>query len=190
MPTGTAHVVYPWTGERVQQDDGTMTPRQFTYVEIPDDPAQPFVVVECDHRPADLVPVVIAAHIIQGSPHAREVASKDLRQLDLERAVSAALTTASHQPEKSAPGTLQDLAQAASSDRSLKSSVTGLRKRARARVTPDRLAEVAQIYRGARATGAPTKAVAEHFGFPSSTASLYVRRAREAGMDMGDEAQP
>jgi hypothetical protein len=49
------------------------------------------------------------------------------------------------------------------------------------------LAEVARVYRENLPTGAPTKAVAEHFGLAPSTASLYVKRAREAELDMDGE---
>jgi len=43
------------------------------------------------------------------------------------------------------------------------------------------LGEVADVYEAGKATGAPTKAVREHFGIAPSTASLYVRKARDAG---------
>jgi hypothetical protein len=59
----------------------------------------------------------------------------------------------------------------------------------RQRVPNDRLAEVARVYRENKASGRPTKAVGEFFGYPASTASLYVKRARKAGHDMGDPAR-
>lgn len=48
------------------------------------------------------------------------------------------------------------------------------------KVTPELLAEVAQIYRE-NIAGNPTQAVATAFGVSKRTASLYVQRAREAG---------
>lgn len=42
------------------------------------------------------------------------------------------------------------------------------------------------MYRENLESGSPTKAVSEHFGKASSTASVYVKRAREAGKDLGD----
>ena len=184
--TATAHVIYPMTGERVQQDDGTLTPMEFTYVEIPDDPDSSYYVVECSHRRDDLVPMIIAVHVVQGSERGRDVSSADLRRLDLELAIRNAWKTASHQPERSIEGGLEDLARQAPSEITLTRSISGLRKKARERVTPERLAAIADVYRTARPKGAPTKAVSEHFNFPTSTASLYVRRARQAGLDMGD----
>lgn len=45
------------------------------------------------------------------------------------------------------------------------------------------LRALAAVYlAGARATGAPTVAVAEHFGFSRSTAGRWVARARQAGL--------
>jgi hypothetical protein len=56
----------------------------------------------------------------------------------------------------------------------------------RRKVTPDLLAQVANVYRANRPSGKPTTAVREHFDLAESTASLYVKRARDAGLDMGD----
>jgi transposase len=52
-------------------------------------------------------------------------------------------------------------------------------------VTDATLDEVANVYREHAGGGAPTKAVAEHFAVADSTASLYLRRARDAGKDLG-----
>ena len=70
----------------------------------------------------------------------------------------------------------------------MRRTIRGLRQRARRKITPQVLAEVSQVYRENLSTGAPTKAVAEHFGLAPSTASLYVKRARAAGLDMEGES--
>lgn len=55
-------------------------------------------------------------------------------------------------------------------------------RRRRDRLTPQRLEQVANVYRAAwRAGGNPTRAVAEHFSKPYSTASRWVVAARKSG---------
>jgi hypothetical protein len=58
----------------------------------------------------------------------------------------------------------------------------GLRAGNRRKMTHQVLREVADVYTAAVVTGAPTKAVTEHFGPAPSTASLYVKTARDAGL--------
>lgn len=67
--------------------------------------------------------------------------------------------------------------------------VKGLRARARRRVDHRLLEEVARIYRANVKSGKPTKAVRDELGLPTSTASYYVRHARDAGLDMGDQTR-
>lgn len=52
----------------------------------------------------------------------------------------------------------------------------------RRRITPEFLAEVAEVYRGALDTGAPTVAVKDHFNVSHSTAARYVDKARKGGL--------
>ena len=54
------------------------------------------------------------------------------------------------------------------------------RRNTRRQLSDDKLPAVAEIYRANPKR--PTAAVAEHFGLPLRTASLYVKRAREAGV--------
>jgi len=58
--------------------------------------------------------------------------------------------------------------------------VKRVRKNTRRQLSDDRLPEVAGVYRANPAR--PAAAVAEHFGIAQRTASLYVKRAREAGL--------
>lgn len=54
--------------------------------------------------------------------------------------------------------------------------------RRRTRITPERLAEVASVYRAAEDRGvSPTVAVADRFGKPHSTAAKWVAHARRGG---------
>jgi hypothetical protein len=59
-------------------------------------------------------------------------------------------------------------------------SVSRARRNTRRQIPDEKLSEVADVYR-ANPTR-PTAAVAERFGLALRTASLYVKRAREAGL--------
>jgi hypothetical protein len=188
---GEAYVVYPMSGARVEHDDGTVSPVEFTYVETPDDPLLPMYVVECTHG-EDSLPRIDAVHVVR-RPDGREVRSVDLRRLrPLEELIEDAWDMASFRPLLFIGDTEHEVQ--VSMDRALatepaemRKTIRGLRQKARRTITPKVLAEVARIYREHLSTGAPTKAVAEHFGIAPSTASLYVKRARDAALDMDEE---
>lgn len=188
---GEAHVIYPMAGvDFVEHDDGTWSPCEFTYVELPDNPSLPYFVVECQYSRHDLVPRVLALHIIQRDAE-RDVQSIDVRTISLEHVIETAWLRVSRRPTAVADEHIQP-AEMISRDEEqaqMRRTVRGLRSRARRRVTDTLLEEVAEVYREARPSGAPTKAVKEHFGLATSTASLYVKRAREAKKNMGDETQ-
>ena len=183
IPHGIANVIYPLLGDRVLQDDGSLAPREFTYVEMPADRTLPYFVVECEHQGKSMVPVVMGVHVVQRK-NGREVRASDWRRLRLEDAIREAWTTASNQAEKPADGSPDHLDRASRSDLTLRRSVASLRTRARQRITDAHLAEVAMVYRDNVASGRPTKAVGERFNYPPSTASYYVSRARKAGHPM------
>ena len=87
---GTAHVVCQmFGGERVENDDGSWTPREFTYVEMPSDATAPYFVMECEYSPHDLVPRIMTIQVIQRDP-SREVRSTDLRHIHLKDALEQA----------------------------------------------------------------------------------------------------
>lgn len=186
-----AYVAFDFSAPRVSQPDGTLTPAQFTYVEVPRDGDSPSYVVDCFHDPTGL-PRVSAVHVLR-SATGREVRSSDLRRLrNLEDVIQSAWRAASYNPAVTIAETPEEadaafLTRLAAQPEALKRQVRGLRQQARRRVTPDLLEQTARVYRDARVTGAPTKAVADHFGLAASTASLYVKRARDAGMDLGDD---
>ena len=190
---GEAYVVFPMSGARVEHDDGTISPVEFTYVETPDDPHSPMYVVECTHDEASL-PRIDAVHVVRRPDGGREVRSVDLRRLrSLEEVIEDAWDMASFRPlvfigddEHEVDASMARAL--ATQPAEMKRTIRGLRQRARRRITPQVLTEVAQVYRDNLHTGAPTKAVAEHFGLASSTASLYVKRARDAKLDMEEES--
>jgi hypothetical protein len=180
---GMAHVVFPmFSGARVQHDDGTWTPSEFTYVEMPLDEKQPYFVVECGYG-EDLVPRILTVQVIQQDP-SREVRSADLRRLRLEDALEEAWLKVTRRPAvvtddaTHKPAELLDPRELRSQKRK---TLRGLRVDNRRKITEDVHNEVARIYRENLASGAPTKAVADHFVIAPSTAFLYVKRARDAG---------
>jgi hypothetical protein len=191
VPGGQAHVMYPWPlGERVEHDDGTWSPLEFTYVERPSDKSLPAYAVECAYSREELVPRVVAFHVM-ARDSGREIRSADLRGIHLEDAVEEAWLRVSRRPTTVHPSdaTASEIPQP-NHRRDMKKTLRGLRRRARSRITPSLHEEVATVYRSNIETGAPTKAVAEHFGVAPSTASLYVKRARDAGKRLGNAATP
>jgi hypothetical protein len=192
VPDGEAYVVFALSGATIKREDGTLSPVEFTYVESPDDPLSPMYVVECGHDEGEL-PRIDAVHVVR-RPDGREVRSADLRRLrSLEDVMEDAWSLASRNPLAFVGDTEQEvevsMARAlAAQPAEMKRTIRGLRQQGRRKITPKVLAEVAQVYRENLHTGAPTKAVAEHFGLAPSTASLYVKRARAAGLDMEEES--
>ena len=186
---GEAYVVFPMSGETVKHDDGTLSPVEFTYVEAPDDPLSPMYVVECEYDETEL-PRINAVHVVRRPPNGREVRSVDLRRLrSLEEVIEDAWGQASFHPLTFLGDTMDEVTVSmeralAAQPAEMKRAIRGLRQRSRRKITPQVLAEVAEVYREHLSTGAPTKAVGEHFGLAPSTASLYVKRARAAGLDM------
>lgn len=181
VPGGQAHVLYSlFAGERVENDDGSWTPKEFTYVEFPTKNELPYFVMECDHG-ADLLPRIVAFQVI-AQDSARDVRSVDLRRARLEDALELAWTRVTHWPSVVSDGVpavdvRKRLHQAPS-----RGVVQGLRSQGRRKITDRVHADVARVYREHLETGAPTKAVADYFQVQPSTASLYVKRAREAGV--------
>lgn len=188
VPGGEAFVAYPGGGDVIQHAGGTWSPAAFTYVETPADAQLPTYVVECTHDDRDL-PRVDAVHIVR-RPSGREIRSVDLRRMRPVEDVIADAWRFSADRRLAFVGDSEEAVQAAmqravdAGPGELLTTVKGLRRQARRRVTPDLLEEVAQVYRAHTVDGAPTKAVAEHFGLAPSTASLYVKRARDAGLDL------
>jgi hypothetical protein len=179
---GEAYVVYPDSPKfSIKNEDGTLSPTEFTYVEMPKDETAPYFRMECEYSPPDLVPRITAFHVIQRE-RSREVRSTDLRHIRLEEALQEAwlkvtVRTVYRNTRVSPPVLVfQQI-----TDHDIRKTLHGLRSKNRRKITPTVDREVAEIWQ-ADTTGAPTKAVADHFGLAPSTASLYVKRARDAGL--------
>ncbi len=180
VPGGQAHVLYSlFAGERVENDDGSWTPKEFTYVEFPVNRELPYFVMECDHG-ADLGPRIVAFQVIAQAP-VRDVRSVDLRRVRLEDALEVAWTKVTHWPSVVSDGLSTAEVSHRLDQTPSRRVLRGLRSRGRRKITDEVHGEVARVYREHLKAGAPTKAVADHFGVQPSTASLYVKRAREAG---------
>jgi len=183
VPGGTAAVFYQmFNGERVENDDGTWTPREFTYMEKPSDETTPYLAMECEYTAHDLVPRITSFQLIQQDP-SREVRSTDLRHVRLEDALEEAWLKVTFRPVRvrdDGAFPVETVSQA-TSEQDMRRTLRGLRSQNRRKITPNLHHEVAKIWL-ADTTGAPTKAVADHFGLADSTASLYVKRARDAGL--------
>lgn len=187
---GRAYVAFSEDGPVVEHEGEIVTPARFTYVETPDAPDAPLYVVECAYDNEGL-PRTEAVHVVRRPTSGREVRSIDLRRMrPLEDVVEDAWQLASSgRPVVVIADTEEEAQRRFDSEllaqyTGMKRTIRGLRHQARRRVTPQLLEEVARIYRENAATGAPTKAVREHFGIQPSTASLYVKRARDAGLSL------
>ena len=179
---GTAHVVARMlSGEAVENGDGSRTPREFTYIEMPTKPELPYYVMECAYGD-DLVPRVMALQAIQRAPE-REVRSADLRRIRVEDALEQAWLHVTFQPAIVAPSGASpaDLLPIRHDPDDRRRTYRGLRSQNRRKITDTTHAEVARVYAEGLVTGAPTRAVRQHFDIAESTASLYVKRARDAG---------
>lgn len=179
---GMAEVVYRDSrGSRIRNTDGSWSPKQFTYIEVPSDKSKPYFVMECEFSRTDLVPRITAFHVMQREA-SREVRLADLRHVRLEDALEAAwskvtIPSVTRKNRVSPPvWVFQEL-----TEQDKRKTLRGLRSQNRRKITPNVHQKVAEIWL-ADSTGAPTKAVADHFGLAPSTASLYVKRARDAGL--------
>jgi len=158
---------------------------------------------------ADSPELRLAIEMRNGNPEVREVAltsigtgravrSADLR-LKLDDLVEDALVEAALLRSVPTPGDWRDTALGRrelaahpeqyegmvrpavnDSERRVTKKTVQAHRRRHQKVTEAVLKEVAEVYRG-NLHDRPTQAVREHFGVKQSTASWYVRRARDAG---------
>lgn len=111
----------------------------------------------------------------------REVRSTDLRQIGVEDALEAASASVSTAHKETRDGVTVSVKRAGplAFDEARK-DVQKARRTARRRGPSDaELREAVEVYRSA--DRAPTQAVANHFEIAHRTASLWIKRAREAG---------
>jgi hypothetical protein len=186
-PTGTQRehrdggwtaVEYSAVGEWVDFPDGSRAPREWMFIDATGPQGSPRVVVECGIG-ENLRPRVITV-MVCSQEDGREVRASDFRQLrPLEDIVEDSFELVAYRLGDQPVPDNRDFDAEARERRRMLSSV---RRRDR-RVFTEKMAEdVAAIYAANYHTGAPTKAVKDHFRIGTSTASLYVKRARELGL--------
>jgi hypothetical protein len=158
--------------------DGSLLPRSFEAC-FPDDSGAPELHLRIEMRGG--IPQCRQL-LLLCPPGDREVRQSDLRSADVEHFLRVACRFAAvHVTEElegggivvTDQGTEADLARAAR-------AVSQARRNTRRKIPADKLSTVADVYRAN--PGRPTAAVAERFDIALRTASLYVHRAREAGL--------
>jgi hypothetical protein len=156
--------------------DGSLLPRSFEAC-FPDDSGAPELHLRIEMRGG--IPQCRGL-LLSSPPDDRELRQSDLRSIDIEEFLSVACQLVSLQVTEELEGggivvaeygTDADLARVAK-------SVSRARRNTRRKIPDDKLHLVAEVYMAN--PGRPTAAVAEHFHLPLRTASLYVRRARDA----------
>jgi hypothetical protein len=158
--------------------DGFLLPRSFEAC-FPDDSGAPELHLRIEMRSG--IPQVRQL-LLLCPPGDREVRQSDLRSVDVEYFLGIACQQAKVKVTEELEGggimvtdygTDADLARVAK-------AVSRARRNTRRKISDDRLPEVAKVYQANPGRG--TAAVAEHFHLPLRTASLYVKRVREAGL--------
>jgi hypothetical protein len=136
------------------------------------------------------VPSVRQLCFIAREQDGTEVVGRHLRDLRLEDRVEQALNRVAVVNDEGQAGSLvtsmdSALAEARAELRRqaevIHRVVRDARRNGRRRFTDEHLADVARVH-AADTTGAPVRAVAEHFGVARRTAMLYVKKARDAGL--------
>jgi hypothetical protein len=156
--------------------DGSLLPRSFEAC-FPDNRGAPELHLRIEMRGG--VPQCREL-LLLSPPDDREIRQADLRSADVEYFLGVACQMAAvHVTEELEGGgiVVTDYGTDADLTRVAK-SVSRARRNTRRKIPDDKLHIVAEVYRAN--PGRPTAAVAEHFHLPLRTASLYVKRARDA----------
>jgi hypothetical protein len=158
--------------------DGSLLPRAFEAC-FPDDSGAPELHLRIEMRGG--IPQCRQL-LLLSPPGDREVRQSDLRSADVEHFLGVACQLAAvHVTEELEGGGIMVTDDGMEADHArVAKSVSRARRNTRRKLSDDRLPEVAEVYRAN--PGRPTAAVAEHFRWPLRTASLYVKRARDAGL--------
>jgi hypothetical protein len=118
---------------------------------------------------------------VTAEPGGRGVRKSDLAAVAIDDARDKVMTTWSAPWETTEGGTtMRPAGYRRATDPAAVAALRSL-DRSRRRLTDEDLRRVAEIYQG-DTKGAPTRAVAEAFGVAHRTATLYVQRARRAGL--------
>ena len=119
--------------------------------------------------------------LLASLPDGREIRQSDIRSADLEQFLEVACQMVA--PHISGLPVLSETGfehPGVPTHADVARSVARARRNTRRQIPDSKLPEVAEVYRAN--PDRPTAAVAEHFGIALRTASLYVRRARDAGL--------
>jgi len=165
-------------GARVLRGSETLLPAVFVAC-FPDDRGGPELHLRFEMREG--VPQCREVALLS-EPDGREIRPVDVKSIDVERFLEVACQMiALHVVEQYPTGGVDAvMSHQATELAAVARSVSLARRNTRRQIPDEKLAEVVEVYR-ANPTR-PTAAVAERFGLALRTASLYVKRAREAGL--------
>lgn len=157
--------------------DGKLLPRSFEAC-FPDDDGAPELHLRIEMRSGQ---PQCRQLLLLSPPGCREVRQSDLRLADVEYYLREACHLAAVHVTGEADGCVMVTDDATDADHAaMARALSRARRSTRRKLPADRLPEVAEVYLAN--PGRPTAAVAERFRMPLRTASLYVKRAREAGL--------
>lgn len=166
-------------GAEPLRDSGTLLPRRFVAC-FPDDRGGPELHMRFEMRAG--IPQCREV-FLQSHPDGREVRAADLpsaADLELYTEISCQMVALHVTEDLPAGGVMAAHSGSQPDLEVVAKGVKRVRKNTRRQLSDDRLPEVAEVYRAN--PGRPAAAVAEHFGLALRTASLYVKRARDAGL--------
>jgi hypothetical protein len=164
--------------EVVNGSDSRLLPRRFVAT-FPDDAGGPELHLRFEVR--DGIPQCREV-LLTSPPDGREIRPVDIRSIDVERLleIACALITL-HVTAWAGDGLIAEHSHRDPDLDAATREVRWSRRNTRRALADSRLPEVAEVYRNN--PDAPTAAVERHFKLKSRrTASLYVRRARDAGL--------
>jgi hypothetical protein len=165
-------------GAQVLRGTETLLPGRFVAT-FPDDRGGPELHLRFEMR--DGVPQCREV-FLQCEPTGREIRPVDVKSIDVERFLEVACQMIAFHVLEQHPGggVVAVMSHGAPDLAAVAKSVSRARRNTRRQIPDEKLAEVVEVYRANPAR--PTAAVAERFGLALRTASLYVKRAREAGL--------
>jgi len=165
-------------GAEVLRGTETLLPRRFV-ASFPDDRGGPELHLRFEMR--DGVPQCREV-FLQSRDAGREIRPSDIKSVDVDTYLEISCQMiALHPVEEYFGGGVDAVISHREADLgAVQTSVRRARRNTRRQLSDAQLAEVAEVYRANPSR--PTAAVAERFGLALRTASLYVRRARDAGI--------
>lgn len=165
-------------GVEVLKGTETLLPRQFVAC-FPDDRGGPELHLRFKMRGG--VPQCREATLCS-LQDGREIRSADVKSIDVEQYLQiASQMIALHVTEQfDTGGVIAEMSHRAPDLDAVAKSISRARRNTRRQIPDEKLGEIAEVYRANPSR--PTAAVAERFGLALRTASLYVKRARDAGL--------